>query len=165
MSGLLSPILDSEILKPLEVGQVESDEVFPPDEGSRTPSKASGPTSRRDRSTVSRNARSASQNLSLPAARRRHSLSESMTTTGSNSSTIAVRLCWASAIEYRLDTMHSPYDCLDSCLIEGRVAINDRWDGEPKVSSNEDFVCVEWETMWLKHISLWLLTADRMVEA
>ena len=98
----------------------------------RTPSKTSGSMPRRGRSVVSRNLRYASQNFSLPAARRRYSPSESMTASGSpqrvnsmwsrlsNSCTMAARSCLASAMEYLLDTARS-LDREPVCVARGEA--------------------------------------------
>src|SRR5215210_3309647 len=135
-----------------------------PGEGSRTPLKSSGSMSSRGRSTASRNAPYASQNLSLPAARRRYSRSESMTATGSprrvssmrslpsNSCTIAARSCLASAMVYRLDMTYSLHGHLDSHFNRVRSPVNDRGDCWSRLDSGEDFVSVVRETMQPEYV-------------
>ena len=111
-----------------------------PGEGSR--SKTSGSMPSRDTSKrLTKRPGTRSQNLSLPATRRRYSRTESMTATGSprrvssmrslpsNSCTSAARSCLASAMEYRLDITHSIHGYLDSHFNLDRVPVNCRRSG------------------------------------
>jgi hypothetical protein len=67
-------------------------------------------------------------------------------------------------MEYRLDITHPSHSYLDGYFSVGRVLVNGRRDGEPRVGSKEDFVCAVWETMWLERIPLWFQTAGRQVK-
>jgi hypothetical protein len=53
---------------------------------------------------------------------------------------------------------------LDGYFSVGRILVNGRRDGEPRVGSKEDSIYAVWRTIWLEHNPLWLRTVDREVK-